>query len=103
MTMLEICSKSLLNSFVSLVYIGVVAFIMNNTERIFGKMNGFLGPVTFLLLFTVSALIVGALLLGKPIMLYLDDKKKDAILWLSASIGWMALFTIIALVILALR
>ena len=53
---------------------------MNNAEKIFGKndhppMTG----VVVLLVFILSALITGSLVLGKPIMLYLDGQKKEAV------------------------
>jgi len=86
-----------------LVYIIGVALLMQNAERIFGTMNNVLGPITFLLLFTLSALVVGGLLLTKPIMLYLDGKKKEAMMMLFTCIGWLATFTAIALIILAIK
>ena len=99
----KIWKVSLLNSIGTLVYIALVATLMSNAEQIFGKMNDVLGPVTFLLLFTLSALVVGILILGRPIMLYLDGKKKEAVQMLFGSMGWLATFTVIFLVILAVR
>jgi len=85
-----------------LIYIAVVATIMQNGEKWFGNMNNFIGPVAFLLLFTLSAIVVGSLGLGKPIMLYLDGKKKEAVAMVLYTAGWILLFTIVALVISAL-
>jgi hypothetical protein len=101
--MKKICLGSFIYSLGAAIYIGIVALILNNSERLFGKTTNYLAPVAFLLLFTLSALVVGALLLGKPVMLYFDNKKKDAVVWLMASIGWIALFTIIFIINLALR
>jgi len=68
-----------MNALYTLIYIVLVAMIMQNGEKIFGKMSNYVGPVAFLLLFTLSALIVGTLILGKPLMLYLNNKKKEAV------------------------
>ena len=62
------------------VYIGLVAWLMNNGERLFGEMDsGFMAPVVFLLLFVFSALVTSSLVLAKPLMLYLEGEKKQAI------------------------
>jgi hypothetical protein len=82
-----------------LVYIGLVGYIMNNGDKWFGQMDNFIGPVTFLLLFTLSALVVGGLGIGKPIMLYIDGKKKEALAMLSWTVGWVFIFTIIAMLV----
>ncbi len=92
---------SLFHSLGILVYIGLVATLIFNGEAIFGEMNNFIGPVAFLLLFTLSALIVGGLALGKPIMLYLDNKKKEAVSFILMIAGWLTAFTIITLIISA--
>ncbi len=56
-------------------------------------MNTLLGPVIFLLLFVVSATVVGLLVLGKPIILYWEGYKKEGIKLL--------IYTVICLVIIA--
>jgi len=70
---------SLINSVGVLIYTAAIALILQNDERIFGKMQGLWGPVAFLMLFVLSATIVGALVLGRPIIFYLDGMKKEAV------------------------
>lgn len=101
--MKTIYSRSLIHSIILVLYISVVSTIMSNGDKLFGEMQGFLAPVAFLLLFTLSALITGALILGKPLMLYLDGKKKEAIFMLLSSIGWLAAFTVIAMLVLIIK
>jgi len=101
--MTNIYKTSFINSLGALMYIGIVSWVMQNGERLFGKMNNFLGPLALLLLFTLSALIVGGLILGKPMMLYLDGKKKEAVQLLLTTGGWLGLFTVLALLVLALK
>ena len=55
-----------------------------------------------LLLFAMSALIVGGLLVGKPIFLYIDGKKKEAVQMLISAGGWLLMFFLVAILILAL-
>lgn len=95
--MKDICKKSFVNSFAVAVYISVVALFMNNAEKIFGKMDTIISAMAFLLLFSLSALVVGWLLAGKPIFLYIDGKKKEAVYTIMASAGWLLLFFLIVL------
>jgi hypothetical protein len=91
---------SVLHSLGVLVYVSLVALFMNNAEKIFGKTdNKFLSPVIFLLLFILSALITSSLVLGKPILLYLDGKKTEGVKLLIYTT--VSLTVILALVILA--
>ena len=61
------------------LYISLVSIVMNNAEKIFGKMDNVIGPVTFLTMFAVSVLICGLLVFKKPYELFFDGKKKEAI------------------------
>lgn len=76
-------------------YVAAISSIIRNGERIFGKMDNFLGPVAFLLLFVSSAAITGALVLGRPVMLFLDGQKKEAIKLFLFSVGWLLAITIV--------
>ncbi len=98
--MKKICLSSFVNSIITATYITGVAFIMFNGDKIFGKIDSVVSVIAFLTLFVLSALVVGGLLLAKPIMNYIDNKKKEAVYMLIASAGWMLLFFIIAMVIM---
>ena len=89
---------SLINSLGVAVYCSIVAYIMQNGEKIFGKMANFWGPFAFLMLFVVSAAIVGSLVLGKPVIMYLAGEKKEAVKLLGYTIGWLFFITFIILV-----
>lgn len=61
-------------------YVFFVALFMKYGERIFPDVdNDLLAPLVFILLFVFSALVTGSLVLAKPIMLYLDGKKKEGL------------------------
>lgn len=85
------------------IYIALVATLMFTVGKLFGDKPdpAIVAPIAFLLLFVISAAISGALILGKPLMLYLDGKKKEAIQFFAATLGWLILFLIVAFVIIA--
>jgi len=70
--------NSLINSAGVFVYVSAVVWLFTNGELIFGKTTkyDYLIPIFMLLLFVVSATITVLLVLGRPIILYLDKQKK---------------------------
>ncbi len=87
-----------MNSLGATVYTGVVAIFIFNAEKIFGnKPDTFLAPLAMLLLFVLSAAVVGGLVLGKPILLYLDGEKKAGVKLFLHSLAWLFGFTVLAL------
>ena len=93
---------SLINSLGTLIYVFAVSQLLFFGENIFGKMKDLWGPFALLLLFVFSAVIVGLLVLGRVIHLYLDNQKKDSIKLLFYTIGWLFLDVVILLLICAL-
>ena len=76
----QITEYAILNGAGTVLYIAFVALIMRQVPILFGEMEStFLGPIAFLLLFVISATVTGSLVLGKPIMLYIDGHKKEAV------------------------
>ena len=95
----QLLKQAVFSSFGVLAYIFIVANIMISAEKIFGMTDTILAPITFLLLFVFSALFTGALILGRPIMLYLDGRKKEGV-WLllytgASLLGWLLLVFLI--------
>jgi hypothetical protein len=95
----KLISFSILHSLGVLVYVTLVALFMNNAEKIFGKKDNFMTGIIVLLIFILSALITGSLVLGRPILFYLDGKKAEAVKLLLYTI--ISLAVILVLVILA--
>lgn len=98
----NLIKTSLLSAVGTLAYIAIVVTIMSNAERWFDGMPKFLGPMAFLLLFVVSAAITSSLVLGKPLMMFLDGAKKQAIKLFGCTVGWLAIALVIVFVVLAL-
>lgn len=102
MKKINIVLGSFLQALATLVYVGVVVEIMNNGQRIFGKVSGLLGGVAILMLLIVSAATCGFLVFGKSIILFLENQKKESLKLLYFTIGWLALFTFIILFVASL-
>jgi hypothetical protein len=96
----KIAKQSLSYAALAVLYVVVVTTIMNNAEKIFGQEDkNVLAPIAFLLLLVVSAATMGMLVFGKPVMLYIDGKKREAVSMVFYTIGSLAIF--IALILLA--
>ena len=75
-----------------LIYVAAVAWLLSSGEAIFGGGKMLLIPVFMLLLLIISATITGLLVLGNPIHLYLSGLKKEALIFLCATLMWLAVF-----------
>jgi hypothetical protein len=78
-------------------YIGLVALLMNSAQRFFGNTpdNKIIAPITFLLLFVLSAAVSGALVLGKPVLMYVEGKKKEALALFGFTLFWLFVFFVL--------
>ncbi|KKT25420.1 MAG: hypothetical protein UW11_C0027G0004 [Parcubacteria group bacterium GW2011_GWA2_43_9b] len=94
--------RSLTHSLGVFIYIIAVASLLSNANKMFGSGQTFWTPAFMLLLLVVSATITGALVLGKPILMYLDNQKSAAIKLFFYTIGWLAVITIAVLIILVI-
>ena len=98
----KIIPIALIHALAVFLYTLLVSWVMMNGDTWFGEMSGLAGPSLMLLLLVASATITGFLVLGRPIMLYLDNKKKDALNFLGFTIGWMLVIIILTMVSLAI-
>lgn len=97
----KLITRALVDSLGTLLYIILIVLFLFSLQRFSSQPdNNILIPIAMLLLFVSSAAITGFLVFGKPIMLYLDGKKKEAVSLLSYTIGILVLITIIAFIVL---
>ncbi len=89
-----ILKNALINAGATALYIVAVASFMIYTPDLFGevKEKTVLIPIVMLSLLVFSAALVGTLIFGRPIMWYLDGKKKEA---LSLLVATLAIFLVI--------
>lgn len=90
----ELLKQAFLSALGEVVYIALVATVMQNAERIFGRRPGALAFVGFLLLFVLSATVSGALVLGRPWLLYADGKRREAFTLFGYTVGWLLVFLV---------
>ena len=68
----KIAQYSFIHSVGVLAYVFLVAILIQNGDKLFGKNNNVASVMAFLMLFVFSATVVGGLVLAKPVMLYTD-------------------------------
>ena len=89
---------SALNSLGVLAYVSLVVLFMNNAQKIFGKNDQPpLTGIVVLMVFILSALITGSLVLGRPIMFYLDGKKAEAVKMLLYTMAGLFVLLLLAI------
>jgi hypothetical protein len=83
-------------------YIGLVAFIMSHGDILFGQKDGSLTPMAVLMLFTLSFGVMACLAFLRPVLWYLDGKKKEAFQLLLWMIIFFFILTAIVFVCMAI-
>lgn len=84
-------------------YVTLVALFFFAMEKQFSNQSDPPAPFGFiiiLMLFVISAAVSGALILGKPVLMYLDGKKRESMELFAFTIGWLVLFLIIFIAVL---
>jgi hypothetical protein len=98
----KIIKRALIDSFGTAVYIALVVSLIFSLQNFPGPDKTIIIPIAMLLLFVSSAAITGFLVFGKPIMLYIDGKKREAVLLLGYTLGILVLITLVAFIFLIL-
>lgn len=99
----ELISKSFINATGVFLYISAITWFMSNSKNIFGGTSDHVAGIFMLLLFVISATITATLVLGKPILLYIEGSKKEAMKMLFYTVGWLILFLIIVAVTILIK
>lgn len=98
----ELLFKTFRNTLGAAVYIFAVSQLMQNGGKLFGETENAFMPFVILLLFSLSAAVVGSLILGLSVILFLSKKHAEGIKAGLYSIAWLGLYTIIGFGILLL-
>jgi len=96
----KIIKRAFIDSIGTAAYVILVASFIFSLQFFAPKKDIIIIPIAMLLLFVCSAAITGFLVFGKPVMLYMDGKKKDAISLLSYTLGILFLITLIFFIFL---
>ena len=97
----DIIKRGLLHASGAFLYIVAVATMMYNANHVFGTKDNFLTPILVLSLFVLSAAVMGMLIFGKPVMLYMDGKKRDSVKLVTSTIGSLAVITVLVIAVMA--
>lgn len=98
----ELLTKTLRNTIGAVLYIFLVSQIMSHGNALFGKEDNFFTPFVVLMLFSLSAAVVGGLVAGLPIILFIEKKRSEGVQALLYTVGWLAAFTALGLLTLFL-
>ena len=97
----QLLTTTFRNTALAAVYIFLVSQIMQHGSQWFGQKDNFLTPFVVLLLFSLSAAMVGGLVLGQAVILVLEKKSAEGVKAVIYSIGWLAVYTMLGVVALA--
>ncbi|MFA5052486.1 MAG: hypothetical protein WC565_00270 [Parcubacteria group bacterium] len=97
-----ILKNAIVNASLAAAYIVAVSFVMFNSSKFFGGFeNTIFVPILMLCLLVFSVALMGALIFGRPVMWYIDGKKKEAVSLLLCTLGVFFLFIIVIFVVLS--
>jgi len=89
----KIIKQSLSFSALAVLYIALVTMVMSHVGKLVSQQeNNVLGPMVFLLLVVISVATMGMLIFGKPIMLYIDGKRREAVFMVICTVISLAVF-----------
>lgn len=77
-----------------LIYIGLVCLIFLYGNQIFGKINNYYGPILFLLIFVLSAVISSTLVLGRAGFLFWEKRYKEAFPLFFWTVAWIFFYLV---------
>jgi hypothetical protein len=85
----KLINLGMVSGLVAVTYIALIATIISFGQIIFGSMvvNPAFSIMVFLMVFVFSAAVMFMALLGRPIMLYVDGHKKEALFLLTWTLG----------------
>jgi hypothetical protein len=92
--MTSIVPRAFINALATIAYIFLIALFMYSLQGLAPQEDTPFLIASMLSLFVCSAAITGFLVFGKPVMLYIDGKKREAVLLLAYTIGILFLMTL---------
>lgn len=95
--MKPIVKTALFNSLSTAIYVALVgSFFYLAQQKDFGDGHTIFIPIFLLMLLVFSVALTGALIFGRPMLWYLEGKKKDALLLLGYTLGIFFVITLLA-------
>ena len=85
---------AIINSLVTALYVVFIASLIYFLGQTLGAEKTVLAPIAMLMLFVFSAAFTGVMVFGRPILWYMDNKKKEALSLLFYTLGIFLIITI---------
>ncbi len=98
----KIVLYSLVHALTVLAYISGFAYAVHTAGNTFIDIPDMLGMVVMLLLFVFSAGLMALLVFGRPVYLFVTGMKKEGIMFLGFTMGWLLILILIMLSIILL-
>jgi len=98
----NLIKKSLINAGLAALYVFALTFLMSSNKVTPKGAPEYLIGMGMLLIFVISATVMGYLVLGKPILMYLDGAKKEAVKLFYLTLSWLVVIAAIIFSILAI-
>lgn len=89
--------KPFLNALAAGAYIVLIVFVVDGVTSSHMAEKTLLLPMIMLSLFVLSAAVMGTIFFYRPVVLFLEDRKTEAALFLSRTLGFFAILVAIAL------
>jgi hypothetical protein len=96
----QIVFHGLFNALAAAAYIGLIALLLSNAGSTLGPINGPLAAAAFLLVFVISAAVMGIIIFGRPVLWYFNGRKEEAVHLLAATIVFLVAIAAIVFAIL---
>jgi len=90
--------KGLIQAIGLVVYITLIATLIYYSNQIFGRVNEFVGPLLFLTLFVVSAMVCSLLMFYEPYQLFAKNKPKEALELVIKTTKYLGVFLLLIIV-----
>ena len=88
------------NALLAACYVSIVATLLTNAQGIVGPENNAATTLAFLLTFVLSAAVMGISIFGRSVLWYLDGRRKEAILLVFSTIGFLLVITVLVFLLL---
>jgi len=97
----NITKTALIDALATVVYVALVALFLFYVPRMLTsfQQQSALVPIFMLLLFVFSAALTGIFVFGKPVIWYLDGKKKEALSLIGCTLLFIFLCTLVAFLV----
>lgn len=87
--------KPFTHSLAAALYIVLIVSVMNLVSSVLPKEDNIFMPIVMLGLFVLSTAIMGFLFLSEPLQLFLENQKKEAVVFFGKTVGFFACFVVI--------